>query len=328
MRYQANEVIDKLKGLRGIKVLVIGDTIIDQYHYCSSIGKSPKDNVLVVRYLSEECFTGGVLAAANHIAGFCDNVHLATCLGRQRSYRNFIMRHLKKNIIPRFFYREDAPTIVKRRYVEPTFLTKMFGISFMDDHPLPDSVTDEICDWLDVSGYDVVVVTDYGHGFINNAVISRLIDAKFLAVNAQTNTDNMGFNLIGRYPRADYISLDEPETRLSSQNKYGDLNESIIVLSELLGCNKITVTHGSHSTLVYDGKNIKEIPILSREVKDTVGAGDAFFAISSLCAASDFPMDLVGFIGNAIGALKVKIVCNRSPVEPEVLFKFIKEVIK
>ncbi len=325
LKYKSNDIINRLEGLRKLKVLVVGDTIIDQYHYCSSIGKSPKDNIIVVKYLSEETFAGGVLAAANHIAGFCDNIELVTCLGKQDTHEGFIRSHLKGNIRPTFFYREDTVTPVKRRFVEPERLTKMFGVSFLDDYPLPEDVTNEVCEYLQcIRNYDLTLVTDFGHGFITPNIIRRLLDARFLAVNTQTNTDNAGFNLIRKYPSPDYICLDEPEIRLAWQDKHGDIENMVTRFSPAL----VAITHGQYPTLVYSHGNIFKIPVFSDGVKDTTGAGDAFFSISSLCVADGFPMDLVGFIGNAVGALKVQIVCNRSSIEPTDLYQFIKELLE
>ena len=323
-KYNKNDIISKLEGLRNLKVLVIGDAIIDQYIYSTSIGKSPKDNIIVVKYLGEETFAGGVLAAANHIAGFCDKVDLITCLGKMDTQERFIRKHLKKNISPTFFYREDAPTPVKRRFVEPEKMTKYFGVSFLEDYPLSEDISNEVCDYLkSIRDYDLVLVTDFGHGFISNEIISHLGNAIFLAVNTQTNTDNAGFNLIQKYPPPDYICLDEPELRLAFQDKHGKIEN----LVSQLHCEKVAVTHGQYPTLLYDGSFYK-IPVFSNGVKDTTGAGDAFLSITSLCVAKDFPMDLVGFVGNAVGALKVQIVCNRSSVEPQDLFRFIEELLK
>ncbi len=324
-KYSPGDIIKQLQSLRDLRVLVIGDAIIDQYHYCSSIGKSPKDNVMVVRYLSEENFAGGVLAAANHIAGFCDKVDLVTCLGKQNTYEDFIRKHLKKNITPTFFLRDDVGTTVKRRFVEPNTLTKIFGVSCLEDYELPESITKLLYEYLvtKIGNYDMVLVTDFGHGFINSQVINALDNAKFLAVNTQTNTDNVGFNLITKYKWADYICLDEPETRLTCHDKYGNIENLVLSISGKLACHKIAVTHGKNDTLMYDG-NFYQIPTFSNGVRDTTGAGDAFLSISSLCVARDLPMDMVGFIGNAVGAIKVKTVCNRSSVEPEELFSFIR----
>ncbi len=323
-KYTSEEIIARLEGLKSLKVLVIGDTIIDQYNYCSSIGKSPKDNVMVVRYLSEEKFAGGVLAVANHVAGFCDDVTLVTCLGYSHTQEGYIRSHLKKNIKPKFFYRDDVATIVKLRYVEPTRLTKMFGVSYLEDYPLPETVSKEVCEHLckDVNKYDLLLVADYGHGFIDGGIRKTFNDARFIAVNMQTNTDNFGFNLITNYSLAHYTCIDEPETRLAFQDKYGSLD----YMAEMIG-NKVAITHGQYDTLMYDGE-FHKIPIFSKEVRDTTGAGDAFLAITSPCVAAGFPMDMVGFIGNAVGALKVRTVCNRSSIDKKELYRLITTLLK
>lgn len=325
--YSAEDVIKRIKGLSKMKVLVIGDSIIDQYHYCVSLGKSPKADIIVTKYLWEESFAGGALAAANHVAGFCKNVHLVTCLGEQNSQEEFISAHLKKNITPKFFYREDVPTVVKRRFVEPAYLTKMFEVSFLDDRDLPESVDREVCDYLEanLANYDLVLVADFGHGFIGRNIVKMLCEkARFLAVNTQTNSANAGFNLITKYPRADYICIDEPETRLACHDKFGKLEDLIVSIARTLQCDKVTITHGNYDTLTYSAEEgFCKTPIFSREVTDTVGAGDALLAITSPCVAAGFSMELVGFIGNAAGALAVRIVGNKTSVEPTPLFKFI-----
>jgi hypothetical protein len=39
-------------------------------------------------------------------------------------------------------------------------------------------------------------------------------------------------------------------------------------------------------------------------------------------------MDMVGFVGNAVGALAVRIICKRESVEPVPLYKFITALLK
>ncbi len=331
-RYSAEDIIKRLKDLKKMKVLVIGDAIIDQYHYCETLGKSPKDNIIAAKYLNEETFAGGALAAANHVAGFCQDVHLVTCLGRQNSYEEFILTHLKPNIKPKFFYREDAPTVVKRRFVEPDFLSKMFEICYLDDGELPEPLNEEVRNylWTNASDYHLVLVADFGHGFIGQKTVEVLGErSKFLAVNTQTNSANVGFNLITKYPRADYICIDELEVRLACHDKFGKLEDLVVKIAKELRCNRLAITQGNQGSLVYTAEDgFFKIPALSEQVVDRVGAGDAFLCITSLCVADGNPMEIVGFIGNAVGALKVRIVCNRASVEPPPLFKFITALLK
>ena len=61
---------------------------------------------------------------------------------------------------------------------------------------------------------------------------------------------------------------------------------------------------------------------------DTVGAGDAFFAVSSLFAAADAAMEDIAFVGNAAGAMKVGIVGHRSSVERTAFIKYLTAILK
>jgi len=331
-KHSAREVIDLLTSLRNIKVLVIGDAIVDEYHYCRPLGKSPKEFLIPARYMHEEAFAGGIMAVANHIAGFCDEVHLITCLGLQNTYEGFILQHLKPNVKSKLFYRPDAPTTVKRRFVNADLLGKMFEVCFLGNGCLPEPTRDMVIDHIAscVGGYDLVVVADYGHGFLGGDIIQTLCDrSKFLAVNVQTNSANMGFNLITKYPRADYVCIDETEIRLAAHDSSGEVENLLVDITRKLECHRAVVTRGHLGSLVYaNGGGFISAPVFSREAVDRVGAGDAYFSITSPCLAAGFPIDVVGFIGNAVGALAIRIVGNRSSVEPVSLFKYVTALLK
>jgi rfaE bifunctional protein nucleotidyltransferase chain/domain len=332
-KYSAQHMIDTLKDLNDIRVLVIGDIIIDEYHYCIGMGKSQKDNIIASRFLNEEIFAGGVLAAANHIAGFCKDVTLVSCVGLGNDYKSFILSHLKPNIRTNFYYRKGAPTVVKRRFVDPNFLTKLFEICYLSDtDPLPKNLEDRVCDYLEsnLKKFDMVLVADFGHGLITPKIIKTICKkAKFLAVNVQTNSANLGFNLITKFPRADYICIDEPEIRFACHDRFSNLEKLILKISKQLNCGKIIITRGHRGSLAYSNKEgFNKIPIFSKEIVDRIGAGDAYFSITSPCVFKNNPMEVVGFIGNAVGAMKVLIVGNRSSVEPVPLFKYLTTLLK
>lgn len=331
--YTSKDIINYLKGIEDVKVLVIGDVIIDEYHYCRGLGKSQKDNIIATKFINEETFCGGVLAAANHSAGFSKDVTLLTSLGLKNNYEGFIKKHLRQNIETNFYYLKDSYTVVKRRFVDPDFLTKLFEICYLEDILyLPRSQESQICNYLNehLKEFDMALVTDFGHGFITPKIIKILSrKANFLAVNVQTNSANIGFNLITKFPRADYICIDEPELRLACHDKFSNLEKLVLKLNKKLKCDKIIITRGHRGSLVYaKGAGFTEIPIFSKEVVDRIGAGDAYFTITAPCVYKNNQMEAVGFIGNAVGAMKVLIVGNRLPVEPVPLFKYITTLLK
>ena len=332
-RYACDDITNLLKQLSNVKILVIGDIIIDEYHYCMGIGKSQKDNIIVTKFLNEEIFAGGALAAANHLAGFCKDVTLISCIGTKNNYAKFIKNNLKSNIKPKLFTREDSPTVVKRRFIDPSFMNKLFEICYLENPlQLPAYLENRICSFLEVSlkKFDMVLVADFGHGLITSRMVKILCQkAKFLAVNVQTNSANMGFNLITKFPRADYICIDEPELRLAYHDRVSSLNSLILKTSKQLKCDKIIITRGHRGSLVYSkDEGFSSIPVFSTQIVDRIGAGDAYFSITSPCVFKHIPMEAVGFIGNAVGATKVLIVGNRSPVEPVPLFKYIITLLK
>lgn len=331
-RYSADDIIKILKSVNAVKTLVIGDIIIDEYAYCVGMGKPAKADIISAKYLREERFTGGILAVAKHAANFCREVHLVSVLGGRNNYEGFINNNLLPNITTKFFKREDVPTVVKKRYLNPSFLTKTFEINFLDDKEMPEGLTGKIKAYINkiIRNYDLVIVADFGHGFINEELVKTISKkAKYLSVNTQANSANMGYNLITKYPRADYICIDEPEIRLALQSKFGKVEDLIIALSKKMKCGKIIVTRGHLGATVYDKKNgFHDIPVFSKEIVDRLGAGDAFLSVTSPVVAKGHPLEAVGFIGNAVGALAVMIVGNKTPVEPVPLYKFIKTLLK
>ena len=329
-RHGSGAVRDALAKFRPLKVLVVGEAIIDEYDYCVPLGKAPKDPMISARHVKLERQAGGVLACANHLAGFCDEVDLVTSLGADDSQEAFIRDGLRPNIRPRFFLHDGASTTTKRRYVSEPGLLKMFEVAVLDDTPLPPAVEDRMLAHLEATLpiHDLVVVSDYGHGFLGPRAVDLLAaGARYLAVNTQTNPANLGFHVITRYPRADYVSLDEEEARLATRDRRGTLSEVADALRRCLGHPALSITRAQHGVLVSGADGVTwEIPALANDVVDRMGAGDAYFAVSSLSAAAGLPLDVVGLLGSAAGAVALRIVGNRSSVDASAIERLLSEL--
>jgi bifunctional ADP-heptose synthase (sugar kinase/adenylyltransferase) len=331
-RYSAADIIKYLDAAKSLKVLVVGETVIDDYQYVEAIGKSAKDPTLVVKALSNEQFIGGAAAVANLVAGFCDRVVLHSMLGDYNTEEAFIRDRLKSQIEANFLYRRRSPTIVKRRFIEQYFFSKLFEVYEMNDE-VPGA--EESAEWIDgladrLMEFDVVIVLDSGHGFVTQGMVNVLCKgSKFLAVNTQTNAGNLGYHVISNYPRADYVSMAENEMRLESRDRRGDLQPMIEKVSKQLNCPRVIVTRGKKGCTAYrDGIGHHDIPAFATNVVDRLGAGDAFFSITSLCAALDAPMEVIGFIGNVVGAQAVATVGDKSSIERIPLSRHIEHLLK
>jgi rfaE bifunctional protein kinase chain/domain len=331
-KYSASMIAENLNGLRDLKVLLIGDGIIDEYHYCSAMGKSAKSHLVVSKYLAHEVFYGGAFAIANHIAGLCDDVQLVSLLGSENSREHEIVKGLKRNVGTKFFSRGDGPTIVKKRYIDQYLNQKVFEVNYLNDEYIGGEREAEVIGYIEKTAglYDIVLVSDFGHGLITDDII-RAVEtyAKKYAVNTQTNAANSGYNMITKYRKPYYVCLDEPEIRLAAQERYANIEEVTKAIKRQVDADYLIVTLGKKGSIGVDaGGAIDRTPIFSSKVIDTIGAGDAFFAFTAPCFARGLPLDMVSFIGNAVGALAVQIVGNKKSVEKYELLAFIDAVLK
>jgi len=320
-RYAKEALLNPLEKLKKMKVLVIGDTILDEYHFCSAIGKSSKDPTLALKYEHKDIFAGGILAVANHVANFADSVDLATVLGEQDSHEVFIRSRLSPNVQPFFVFKRNAPTITKKRFIDGYSTNKLFEVYVMDDSYLEKDQDRQLCDRIrkHLSRYDLVLVADYGHGTLSRNMIELLTEeAPFLAVNTQSNAGNRGFNTISKYSKADFVSLAEHEIRLEMRDTIGRLFPMMSQLAGGMSCRQFVVTRGKKGCMLIDHRGgLFQVPSFAQHVVDRVGAGDAFFVMTSMFSVLDAPGEIIGVIGNVAGSLAVETMGNQKSIDKQ-----------
>ena len=320
-----------IESFKDLKVLVVGEAIIDDYHYVQTMGKASKEPILASKLLSRESYCGGSLAIANHISAFVDQVELVTFLGDHETQEDLVRDSLNENITPNFFYKDKSPTITKRRFIEKELVQKLFEIYIINDEPLNSKQDKQFCQWLEkkLPEYDVVIVSDYGHGMMSPAAIKILCEqSKFLAANAQSNAGNQGNNSISRYHGADLITMAGHEMARECRNSHLTPSEMLLTVSENVNAPNVVLTRGKYGTLCSSGKKLSHTPAIAPKIVDRVGAGDAVLSLVSLAYAKETPLDIIGFIGNAAGAEAVATVGNKSTIEQIPFIKHLQSLLK
>ncbi|SVD77563.1 uncharacterized protein METZ01_LOCUS430417, partial [marine metagenome] len=264
---------------------------------------------------------------SNHVAGFAKNATIVSGLGREKENEEFIRSNLAENIFPEFYYFIDAPTVVKQRFVDSD-LNKLFEVYLCKENSKLENSGKEVCSWLDknVGDFDVVIVSDFGNGFITPEMIEPICKrSRYLAVNTQINSGNRGYHAITRYPRADFVSLNEPEARLATHNRHDPIEYVARNLAARLNARHFAVTMGTKGVVLLDNVEGKTyiVPALSTKVLDRVGAGDAFLSFSAMCLGKGIASEAAAFVGSAAAALDVQIVCNKEPICSGNLLKYL-----
>ena len=325
------DLFEKIDSFKDKSVMIIGDAIVDEYNYVEPLGQTGKGNILSVNHLYTEKYAGGSIAVANHLANFARKIDLVCGIGSNDDLGNFLKNSSSSNVNCNFFKTSEY-TLVKKRYIDQD-LNKYFEVYSSGPSYIEEKVESQVIDFLkeNLEKYDLIVVPDFGNGFITNRMARVIQESSgFLAVNTQINSGNRGYHVIGKYQKANYISINEPEARLATHNKIDPI-ESIAneIKNKITKSDYISITLGKNG-LYSLGKNNDSVrvPALSLGVVDRVGAGDAFLALSSISLASGLTIEESSFIGSIAAAIDVQIVCNKEYVNDIRLKKYISTLLK
>ena len=323
----------KIENLKKLKVLVIGEAIIDKYIFCEALGKSGKEPHLVLRNIREETYAGGTIAIAKHLSNFCNSITLLSMLGHKKEYEPFIKKNLPKNVKTKFLYKHNSPTIEKKRFIDSVSKSKVLGVYSINDEELTekDEINFKKLVLKFISNFDVVIVSDYGHGLISKN-LAKIICKKsqFLALNAQVNASNIGYHSILKYKNVDCVIINENELRHELRDKNQNIELLIKKLSKFLKVKDLIVTRGKEGAILYNSKEKKIIncPAFASKVVDKVGAGDAMMSILSILLKSKFNKNLSLFLASLAGAQSVETIGNISSVNKIKLLKSAQHILQ
>ncbi len=330
-RKSFSEAVESLASLR---VLVVGEAIFDRYSTVRVQGLTSKNRILSGRFLCDETQCGGALAAFRHVRQFTPHARFLGVVGTESWVDPFLARHLEpgEDLVIRD---PRSTTIVKERFVEPrrdgAELNKLFSVNYLDpEPPSPEVARAFEARFREAAAQcDAVLLLDFGHGLLQSGLREMIQEtAPFLVLNCQTNSNNHGFNILPRqYHRAHAFTLDEQEILLAVGHRQPDFQAELARLKSGLGAQYAWLTRGPIQTLGLFGPPATpdpastSCPTFEPEVVDTVGAGDAFFAVAGLAAARQLPLDLATFMGQLAGAQAVRIVGNARPISKPILVK-------
>ena len=331
-QYSLEEINIQIDSIKNLRVVVIGETIIDEYQYCNALGKSGKEPVLVMQKTHTEMYAGGALAVANHIADFCNQVNILSYLGQDSEYLNFVKDNLKENIRYHYVNKSNSPTIVKTRIIDSYSKSKQLGIYEINDELLSKREENKFCSIAEeiISEADVVIVCDYCHGLITPQIGDFIIEkSKYLAINTQQNAANIGFHRISKYSKADYVCIHEGELRQEFRSRTKDIRDLIIMLSNKLQIKNIVITRGDKGSISYNEEGeFLECPAYATNIVDRIGAGDTFLAMTSLCFSSGIFADLTLFLGNLSTSQVLSVMGNSKSLSKTSLLRAVKALLK
>jgi bifunctional ADP-heptose synthase (sugar kinase/adenylyltransferase) len=296
-----------------LRVCLLGETIIDEWVDVTVENISQKSRCVAGLEKARVRQIGGAGIIALHLASFVKQVHCFTNgLQAGEVPANVTVTPL------------SSSPLVKTRFVDkdtgfPLFESKQLALDGVKHEALPA-----------FDDYDLVLLADFGHGLLDSTIVNgRLAGQRraFVGAMAQVNSSNYGYNLPTKYAGADYYSLNRTEAELCLHQQGHKLPELIDRMSTLLSCDKLSVTDGANGAMARMREDRFALPTLSTSVVDTIGCGDAHFALSSVAACLDLPARMVALAGGIGAAAMAQRRCNERPISEQEFLTIAKIVI-
>ncbi len=330
-KFDLAEIKKKLNLIENLKPLIIGEVIIDQYHFTETLGKSGKEPVLVLKELYHEKYLGGALAVCRHLNTFIKKMFFLSYLGEKKEFEKFINSNLSKNIYSKFIYKKNSPTILKKRFVDKLTNTKALGAYQLNDEFLNLKDSKKLYHHFDnlYKKTDLIIISDYGHGLIDKKFIQKIKKTKkFIAVNVQVNSSNIGYHSLKNFNGVDCVIINENELRYEMRSKNEPIEFLMKKLVKEMNLKNLIVTRGSSGVVMVTKKfKFYRCQAYAGKIVDKTGTGDAMIAILALLLFSKIDAELSLFIASLCASQKISFIGNKLSIDKNILLKEIEHLL-
>jgi len=314
MQFQSlEEIFYKFNDLR---ILIVGDVMIDAYIWGKVERISPEAPVPVVTIKRQEQRLGGAANVALNVQSLGATPILCSVIGDDPEGGHFLQMLRDKHISGESILKsKDRLTTTKKRVLSQS--QHVVRVDYENDHELTEELQTLLLQIIrnQLVNADAVIFEDYDKGVLNNKIIREIISAarnegKPVIVDPKKRN-------FSAYSHSDLFkpNLKEVKEGLKIDLDLTDINQVealIIKLVEELKVEEALVTLAERGVFIA-GKNEKHyVPAHIRSIADVSGAGDTVVSIAALSKALKLPMLLTAELANLGGG----IVCEYLGVVP------------
>jgi rfaE bifunctional protein kinase chain/domain len=308
-----------------LKVVVIGDVIVDEYISCDPLGMSEEDSTIVVTPISSRTFVGGAAIVAAHAASLGAKVKFFSVVGDDASAK-FCRDELSKFGVELHLLVDDSrPTTLKQRFRSrsKTLLRVSHLAQRLIDGSLQNALVANVT--KSCADADLLIFSDFNYGILPQTVVDQ-ITAVAKKNKVKIVADSQSSSQIGdilRFQDTDLLTPTEREARLALRNTEDGLVVVAQMICERANSKAALVKLGEEGVLLRfrDGSDWKtdQIPALNSAPQDVAGAGDCMLVASSLALTVGANMWEAGLLGSLAAAIQVGRVGNTPITQDEIL---------
>jgi rfaE bifunctional protein kinase chain/domain len=310
-----NAVVGRFPGL---KIVVIGDLIVDEYLDCAALGMSQEDPTLVVAPIMHERFVGGAGIVSAHARGLGAQVSYF-CVAGKDAIADYAFERLAQYGVTVGHVQDDSrPTTLKQRFRANG--KTLLRVSHLREHEITQRLCGRLFKQMEASleAADLVVFADFNYGCLPQTLVERIV-ARCQRNGTMMVADSQSSSQIGdvsRFRGMRLLTPTEREARLAMR----DFSSGLVVLGESLRkqaqARDVILTLGSEGVLVQsegsrpDDIVTDQLPALNSQPKDPSGAGDSMLISAAMALAVGADIWQSTYLGSIASACQVARMGN------------------
>ncbi len=303
---------------RGLKCVVVGDYVLDRYHFCDATGVAGEGPMLSLRAMQQRDYDGASGVIALHLAGLGAAPTLICPLADDDLSQQIRLRLCAGGVDVQS-YAGRRQVVCKHRYlVDQSKLFKVDeGSAAPGDSQLEGLLAAKIL--AAAEGAAVVIFADFGYGMITAGLLDRILPKLRRTVPVLTaDVSGRQSNLL-RFKDFDLLCPTEREVREAQHDFTDGLGAVVWNLLKVTAARQAIITLGKQGLVTFDrdadapdGRLRSEyLPALASHATDPLGCGDALLATASLAMACGGSLQAAAFLGSVAAALEAREMGNQ-----------------
>jgi len=279
--------VDIINSIKNLKILVIGDLMLDVFLYGDVERISPEAPVPVVKVSNMLHVPGGAANVSSNLKSLGVDVTLCGVVGDDETGKKF-RNIISSQKINAFFLNDGRRTSIKTRVIASNQQVVRYDVE--DNKKLSGKHIKEIESFLKnrIKEFKAIIISDYGKGVVTKKLIemvSKLANENKIPLTVDPKIENFKF-----YKGVTCIT---PNTKEASEGSGVNIKDNVTLLKAAkkimnrLNPETLLITRGSKGMAFFDSVgNVVKVPALAKEVFDVTGAGDTVISVFTAAIAA------------------------------------------
>lgn len=322
-----NELKSTLSQFSSKSTLVLGDIMLDEFHWCEASRMSPEAPVPVCRVIKTTLAPGGAGNVAANLTTLGTHVSLCATIGKDSSGDKLLSLFNQLNIDTSNLLTDlNRPTCLKSRIIANK--QHVARVDREEVHPISTELQKKIIHFLTekITAFDAILISDYLKGFLPKELVQEIIK---IAKNAKKPViiDPKGKDY-SKYKGATLLTpnfsefLAAVKDDLHSENS---IRQKGLELVQALELEALVVTRSEKGLSIIKNNEKIDIPTKARDVYDITGAGDTFIATLTAGISTGAKLETAATIANFAAGIVVGKVGTATTTQDEILKAFANE---